>query len=173
MAVWLPLAGFILLAWSASIPGAFFGPGPWYEKALRKPGWNPPNWLFGPAWALIFTLMGVTSWLVWRDGGWSGAHGVALALYVLHLPVNAAWSVFFFGLRRPDWAALEVVLLWGSVVVVSLQFWQVTPLAGLLLIPYVLWVSFAGALNFNIWMLNAGRLAEMAAQYGRGGHEGR
>lgn len=165
MNIWIALGAFIALSWSASLPGAFFRPGPWYDQALKKPGWNPPNWLFGPAWAVIFTLMGVASWLVWRDGGWSGAHGVALWIYVAHLPVNAAWSVFFFGLKRPDWAALEVVLLWGSVILVSLQFWQVTPLAGLLLVPYLFWVSFAAALNFNIWMLNKGELAELAAAY--------
>jgi translocator protein len=158
----LALAGFVAVSWSASLPGILFRPGDWYFKTLRRPSWNPPAWVFGPAWAVLFTLMGIAAWLVWREGGWSGASGLALGVFLLHLPVNAAWSWFFFGLRRPDWAAIEVGVLWISVLASTILFWQVLPLAGGLLLPYLLWVSFAATLNVAIWRLNAGRIQELA-----------
>jgi benzodiazapine receptor len=161
----LALAGFIAVSWSASIAGIFFRPGAWYYEGIRKPTWNPPSWLFGPTWSLLFTLMGVAAWLVWREGGWSGASGIALIVFLLHLPVNAVWSVLFFGLRRPDWAGIEVLVLWAAILATTILFWQVRPLAGALLVPYLLWVSFAAFLNLTIWRLNAGQVSELARRW--------
>jgi translocator protein len=169
----LALVGFVAVSWSASLPGLLFRPGPWYYERLRRPSWNPPSWVFGPAWATLFTLMGVAAWLVWQTGGWSGASGLALGAFLLHLPVNAAWSWFFFGLRRPDWAGVEVLGLWLAVAVCTVLFWQVRPLAGALLLPYLLWVSFAAALNLAIWRLNAGQIAALARGPDTGGEEAR
>lgn len=164
----LALGGFVAVSWSASLSGALFRPGAWYFEALDRPPWTPPPWLFAPAWALLFTLMGVASWLVWREGGWTGAGGVALFLFLAHLPVNAAWSFLFFGLRRPDWAGIEVLFLWGWILALVVLFWDVRPLAGLLLLPYLAWVGFAAALNLEIWRRNRGRIAHLARQYAEG-----
>jgi len=158
----LALAGFIAVSWSASIAGIVVRPGPWYYEGIRKPTWNPPSWVFGPTWSLLYTLMGIAAWLVWREGGWSGASGLALLVFLVHLPVNTVWSVLFFGMRRPDWAGVEVVLLWGFILATILLFWQVRPLAGALLVPYLLWVSFAAFLNLTIWRLNRGEFAALA-----------
>jgi translocator protein len=158
----LALAGFIAVSWSASIAGIVVRPGAWYYEGIRKPSWNPPSWVFGPTWSLLYTLMGIAAWLVWREGGWTGASGLALVVFLVHLPVNTVWSILFFGLRRPDWAGVEVVLLWSFILATILLFWQVRPLAGALLVPYLLWVSFAAFLNFTIWRLNRGNLAALA-----------
>ncbi len=158
----LALAGFLVLAWSAAIPGGRYRPGPWYYEALDRPPWTPPSWLFAPAWSTLFTAMGVAAWLVWLEGGWSGAAGTALSLFVVHLPVNAAWSWLFFGKKRPDWAGIELVALWLFILVLVVLFWQLRPLAGVLLVPYLAWVTFAGVLNASIWRRNAGRIAELA-----------
>lgn len=98
--------------------------------------------------------MSVAAWLVWREGGTSGVAGLAIAAFLAHLPLNAAWSWLFFGRRRPDLALLELVVLWGAILVCILLFWAVRPAAGLLLVPYLAWVSFAGALNARIVQLN-------------------
>lgn len=125
----------------------------WYPR-LRKPWFNPPRWLFAPAWFVLYVLMGVASWIVWR----SGAPGVSLALavYGIHLILNGLWSILFFGVRRPDWALAEVVFLWASVLASAWLFGQVTPVAGWLMVPYVGWVSFATILNAAIVRLNPG-----------------
>ena len=150
----LPLAGFVLLSWAAAIPGIMFTPGDWYYQELKRPSWNPPSWLFGPVWSLLYTAMGVAAWLVWQEGGWSGASGLALGVFLGHLVLNALWSCLFFGIRRPDLAMLEVVALWLSIALTLVLFWQARPLAGALFVPYLTWVSFASVLNFSIWRLN-------------------
>jgi tryptophan-rich sensory protein len=124
----------------------------WYA-ALRRPAWNPPNWLFGPVWATLYVLMGVAAWLVWRRAGWAGAKA-ALLLFAAQLLLNAAWSLVFFGLRRPGWAFVEIVVLWAAIALTLRGFWRLRPLAGALLVPYLAWVTFAAALNFAIWRLN-------------------
>jgi benzodiazapine receptor len=164
----LALVGFVAAAWSASVSGAIFRPGAWYFEALDKPRWTPPSWLFAPAWALLFTLLGVAAWLVWREAGWSGAGGVALFVFLGHLPVNALWSALFFGLRRPDWAGVEVLVLWGTILAMVILFWGVRPLAGALLLPYLAWVGFAAALNLEIWRRNRGRIPLLAREYAPG-----
>ena len=125
----------------------------WYA-GLQKPSWNPPNWLFGPAWTLLYVLMGVASWLVWRQARKGRAVGLALTLYGIQLALNLAWSFIFFGARRPFWAMVEIVPLWCFIAATMVQFYKVSKTAGALLIPYQLWVSFATALNVAVWRLN-------------------
>jgi tryptophan-rich sensory protein len=124
----------------------------WYAT-LRKPAFNPPGWVFGPVWTTLYVMMGVAVWLVWRQAGWAGAR-VALVLFAIQLVLNTAWSFLFFGFHRPGLAFLEIVVLWAAILATLVAFWQVRPLAGLLLVPYLLWVSFASVLNFAIWRLN-------------------
>jgi len=137
---------------SAGIVGSQFLPGEWYAS-LAKPAWNPPSYVFAPVWTTLYIMMGVAAWLVWRRAGFRSAP-VALGLFLAQLPVNALWSFLFFGIHRPLLALLDLILLWGLIVVVGLAFRRVSALAAGLLIPYLLWVSFAGILNFSLWRLN-------------------
>jgi tryptophan-rich sensory protein len=125
----------------------------WYQ-GLNKPAWNPPNWVFGPVWTLLYILMGVTAWLVWRQGWDNLPVRVALAIFGAQLLLNLFWSLIFFGLRSPGWAVLEIVILWGFVLATTVQFYRLDSIAGLLLIPYQLWVTFAAVLNAAVWQLN-------------------
>lgn len=142
----------LALCFAAAAFGAQFKPGAWYA-ALAKPVWTPPNYLFPIAWTVLYILMAVAAWLVWRRLGWQGG-ALPLGLFLLQLVLNALWSWVFFGLERIDLAFYELCLFWLALVATLLAFWQVYPLAGILLLPYLLWVSFAGALNFSIWRLN-------------------
>ncbi|MCU0234284.1 MAG: tryptophan-rich sensory protein [Thermoanaerobaculales bacterium] len=125
----------------------------WYPT-LVKPAFNPPAWVFGPVWTLLYVMMGVAAFLVWRQG--LGADGVRLALgvFLLQLLLNGAWSLLFFGLRSPAWAFVDIVALWLAIGGTVWLFWRVLPAAGLLLLPYWAWVSFAAVLNGSIWSLN-------------------
>ena len=152
----LGLAGFFAVCFATASSGAFFRPGTWYED-LAKPWWRPPNWLFAPAWSLLYCAIAVSGWLVWRQAGFAGA-ALPLGIYTVQLVLNAAWSGLFFGLRRPDIAFGEVVLLWLSILATILAFHPVHAGAAWLLVPYLCWVTFASCLNFSIWRLNAGRL---------------
>ena len=124
----------------------------WYPT-LTKPAWNPPAWLFGPVWTVLYIAMAVAAWLVWRRAGWAGAR-LALTFFFLQLTLNAVWSMIFFGLRNPGAAFAEVVILWAAIVGTLVLFWQASVPAGTLFIPYLAWVSFAAVLNFAIWRLN-------------------
>lgn len=147
------LAAWLALCFAAAAFGTQFGPGDWYA-ALRKPAWNPPNRLFGPVWTVLYTMMGVAAWLVWRRGGWR-AQARPLGLFMVQLALNAAWSGLFFGLRRPDLAFGEILLLWAAILATALAFRPVSAAAGWLLVPYLAWVGFAAVLNFTLWRLNA------------------
>lgn len=125
----------------------------WYPR-LEKPGFTPPNWLFGPAWLVLYVMMGVASWRVWLVGWDEAGVAIALGVYAVHLVFNALWSILFFGVRRPDWALIEVAGLWLSVVASAWLFGRVDTTAGLLMVPYIAWVSFAAALNAAIVRLN-------------------
>jgi len=124
----------------------------WYV-ALAKPSWTPPGWLFGPVWSALYLMMGVAAWLVWRRAGFSGAR-LALGLFAAQLVLNAAWSWLFFGFRMPGLAFGELIVLWCAIVATLAAFWRTTAPAGLLMLPYLLWTSFAACLNFAIWRLN-------------------
>lgn len=146
------LVGWLALCFGAAALGARFRPGPWYVS-LRKPAWNPPAWLFAPVWTSLYALMAVAAWLVWRQVGVAPE----LGLFLVQLTLNAAWTWLFFGLRRPGLALAEIAVLWLALAVTVLAFWRVLPLAGLLLLPYLAWVTFAGALNVALWRLNQPR----------------
>ena len=123
----------------------------WY-RTLAKPDWNPPDWVFGPVWTLLYILMALAAWLVWAKG-WQIAK-YALALFLLQLILNAAWSWLFFGLRQPGWAFAERLVRLAAIIVTAVAFARITPVAAWMLTPYVAWVAFAGLLNFTIWRLN-------------------
>jgi tryptophan-rich sensory protein len=126
----------------------------WYPT-LRKPTWNPPSWIFGPVWTVLYGLMGLASWLVWRK--WAAQEKQvrgALLWYGLQLGLNFLWSIIFFGMRRPDLALIEIIVLWGAILITMIKFARVDRLAAWLLVPYQLWVSFATVLNAAIWWLN-------------------
>ena len=124
----------------------------WYP-ILTKPAWTPPNALFGPVWTCLYIAMAVAGWRAWSHSE-PKVRRTTLALYGLQLGLNALWSVLFFGLRRPDIALVEIVVLWGVLVTVLIRFAKIDRISGLLWAPYVVWVTFATALNAAIWHLN-------------------
>ncbi|MEC4719927.1 TspO/MBR family protein [Noviherbaspirillum sp. CPCC 100848] len=130
--------------------------GPFYTRLVR-PDWSPPAYVFGPVWTFLYALMGIAAWLVWREHGFRAAR-YALALFLLQLALNALWSWLFFGWHLGALAFADIVLLWLLIVATLVSFWRIKPLAGLLLVPYLLWVSFASALNYSVWQLNPGML---------------
>lgn len=150
------LVGWLVLCYGAAAVGAQFLPGPWYAQ-LAKPAWTPPAWLFAPVWTVLYGMMAVAAWLIWRE--WRergfGEAGPALLLFVVQLGLNSAWSGLFFGLRRPGLALVDIVALWVAIGITVIAFWRVRRAAALLLVPYLLWVTFAAALNFAIWRMNA------------------
>ena len=150
----LVLVGFVGACFLAAVTGAMFPPGDWYER-LAKPSWRPPNWLFAPTWTVIYLTIAVSGWMVWRKSGFAGA-ALPLAIYLLQLVLNAAWTPIFFGLRRPALAFFEIIMLWLSIVATIATFHSHSVAAAWLLLPYLAWVMFAAALNFTIWRLNRG-----------------
>ena len=139
-------AGLGSMATTTQIPG-------WYAE-LTKPSWTPPSWLFGPVWTILYLAMAVAAWLVWRQTGLVAVRW-PLTWFGVQLVLNTLWSVIFFGLHQPGWAAFEIGWLWAAILITLLSFWSRSKIAGLLLVPYLLWVSFAAVLNVSIWRLNA------------------
>lgn len=125
----------------------------WYA-ALAKPSWTPPNWVFGPVWTVLYIAMALAAWLVWRQRGWAGAR-LPLLLFGVQLGLNVAWSWLFFGLRSPGLGFADIILLWIAIAATLVAFWRRSRIAGLLFVPYLAWVTFATALNFSIWRMNA------------------
>lgn len=127
----------------------------WYST-LDKPSFNPPNWVFAPVWTTLFILMGFAAYLVWnkRSVFQERKKKQALQIFVLQLGFNISWSILFFGFKSPVMAFFEITVLWLSILVTIFQFKKFSRLAAWLLVPYLLWVSFAGVLNFAIWALN-------------------
>lgn len=124
----------------------------WYAD-LAKPTWNPPSWVFGPVWSCLYLMMAVSVWLVWRQGGFAEGR-LPLALFAVQLGLNSFWSILFFGLHRPGLAALDILLLGTAILATLIAFWKRSKWAGILLVPYLAWVSFAAVLNLVIWRLN-------------------
>ncbi|MEO5813654.1 MAG: TspO/MBR family protein [Gemmatimonadaceae bacterium] len=146
--------GWLALSFAASAIGAVASlQARSYYGTLAQPAWAPPSWLFGPVWTALYAMMAIAAWLVWRDGGFR-AHRAALALFLVQLALNALWSWLFFAFHLGAVAFADIVVLWLFIVATLIAFWRARPLAGLLLLPYVLWVSFAAALNYAIWQLN-------------------
>lgn len=151
----LALLAFLLVAFAAASSGAVFRPGAWYQT-IRKPHWTPPNWVFPTVWTVLYIAMAVAGWLVWRKVGLAA---LPFAFYAAQLVFNAAWSALFFGLKRPDVAFADLVLLWLSIAGTLVIFATIDGLAAVLFVPYLAWVSVAGALNLSIWRHNRERLA--------------
>ena len=152
---WLVLAVFLVICLATAGLGAAWtnlSVGDWYA-AIKKPSWNPPNWIFGPVWTALYIGMAVAAWLVWRKNGLAGAW-LPLLLFGVQLVLNAAWSALFFGMRSPGIAFADIVLLWLAIVATIGAFGRVSPLAATLLVPYLAWVSFATVLNWSIWRMN-------------------
>lgn len=148
------LLGWLLLSFAAAAVGAAASvEASGFYQALVQPAWAPPAWLFGPVWTLLYALMGIAAWLVWRQGGLRKAR-IALTLFVLQLSVNALWSWLFFSWHLGLLAFVDIGILWVLLVATIVSFWRVRPLAAALLLPYLGWVSFAAALNFVVWQLN-------------------
>lgn len=148
----LALGGWVVFTFCATATGFFVSTDGWYAE-LVKPAWNPPSWVFGPVWTLLYLAMAIAAWLVWREGGWK-AQRRPLLLYLAQWLLNALWTPLFFGLQRPDLAFAEIVPLLFLILATMVAFWRVKTTAGVLFIPYALWVSFAAFLNFTIWRLN-------------------
>lgn len=149
----LALPVWLALTFCAAATAVFVSVDGWYA-ALVKPAWNPPGWLFGPVWSLLYAMMAVAAWLVWQRGGWA-LQRRALGLYVLQWALNALWTPLFFGIHRPGLAFADILALDVAVLATLFAFWRVHRFAGLLLVPYALWIAFATALNFTIWRLNS------------------
>lgn len=149
----LALVGWILICFAAAGTGVFVSTDGWYA-GLIKPSWNPPAWIFAPVWSVLYLIMAVAAWLVWREGGWKRQWPV-LSLFLLQLLLNALWTPVFFGWHRPD-LAFALILALGVVLKMTIFFFlRVKKMAGFLLLPYSAWVSFAAVLNFAIWRLNS------------------
>lgn len=148
------IMGWLALCYAVSAVGAiasitaqsFYG-------ALAQPSWAPPPWVFGPVWTALYTLMAFAAWLVWREGGWRQQRQ-ALCWFLAQLGFNAIWSWVFFVWKRGFWAWIDITVLWFLIVATIVSFQKRSRVAGLLLIPYLLWVSFAWALNFSLWRMN-------------------
>ena len=154
----LSLIGFVGAVMAAASTGATFPPGPWYER-LDKPSWTPPNWLFPIAWTVLYAAMAYGAARVAGSG--AAVTGAALAFFACQIALNAIWTPIFFGLRNLGAALIGIAALFVAVVTTCLLFWRADTLAGLLLVPYIAWVGYAGALNFDIWRRNGGGFASL------------
>ena len=154
----LGLVAWILVSFAAASIGAlasitaasFYG-------NLARPNWAPPSWLFAPVWSVLYVLMGFAAWLVWRSHGFKAGR-TALVLFISQLAANALWTWLFFAWRQGAAAFVEILILWVLIVATVASFWRLNTLAGVLMIPYLAWVTFACALTFSVWRLNVGLL---------------
>jgi tryptophan-rich sensory protein len=148
------LVGWLLLAFAAAAIGAVASAeaGAFYAQLVR-PSWAPPGWLFAPVWTVLYTLMGIAAWLVWRVHGFKESR-TALALFIVQLGANALWTWVFFVWHQGALAFAEVILLWCLIVATAVSFRRLNALAAVLLLPYLAWVTFASVLTFSTWRLN-------------------
>ncbi|MBX9684141.1 MAG: tryptophan-rich sensory protein [Hyphomicrobium sp.] len=144
------LAAFVALVFIAAGSGAVFQTGPWYE-ALNKPSWTPPNWLFPVAWTVLYVMIAIAGWLVWKAGGGFSA---AIAIWGVGLVLNALWSYIMFGRHDISLALVDVTGLWLATAAFIVAAWGLDHRAAYLFMPYLVWVTFAAALNFEVWRLN-------------------
>jgi len=151
----LKLVGSILLCQLAGFLGSLFTTPaiPTWYQTLKKPFFTPPNWIFSPVWIGLFILMGISLFLVWRRSD-HPPFKPALIFFFVQLILNILWSVAFFALRSPFLGLIDIVLLWIAILLTILNFFKVSKWAGALLLPYLIWVSFAAVLNYFLWALN-------------------
>jgi translocator protein len=158
----LSLFVFFGLTFLAAMSGGVFKPGEWYDS-LRKPSWQPPGWAFPAVWSVLYIMIATAGWRVWEAGS-GPLLVVAMALFGLQLSLNAAWSFIFMGLKRMDLAFYECVALWAAVAATLVVFWRIDMVAGLLFVPYLVWVTIAAYLNLTVWRLNSPAAARVAAE---------
>lgn len=149
MARYLSLIVFIALVLAAATTGIQFSPGEWYA-ALNKPSWTPPNWAFPVAWTILYLMIAVAGWLAWRAGGF----GPAVIVWAAGLVLNALWSYLMFGRHDIALALIDIGLLWIAIAAFIYATWDLNRTASYLFVPYLAWVTFAAALNFEVWRLN-------------------
>jgi benzodiazapine receptor len=150
----LGLVGWLLASFvTAGIGGIASIHAPAFYQQLVQPSWAPPAWLFGPVWSVLFVLMGIAAWLVWRRHD-VGGRRAALKLYAMQLVANALWTWVFFAWHQGGIALVEIAVLWVLIATTIRAFWRIHQVAAFLLVPYLGWVSFAAALNFTLWQLN-------------------
>ena len=155
---YISLAFFLLVVVLAAALGANFEAGAWYQ-ALSKPAWTPPDWFYGPVWAVIYLLMAVAAWRVWSSG--KSIRAGALAWWGLILAFNVAWSWMMFGLNRPGWALGVSVISLGLAIMCSRAFQLIARPAGIMMLPLAAWLAFLVALNFRLWALNGGGIGQI------------
>lgn len=132
----------------------------WYA-GIVKPSFNPPSWIFAPVWTILFALMGVAAYLIWQKGLERRDVKIALSIFIAQLALNTIWSLLFFGWHNPGAAFIEIIILWLAIVSTIFVFAKISKLSAWLLLPYILWVSFAGFLNYSIWQLNRVQVDEL------------
>ena len=155
----LGLLGWLLVCFATAALGGLGSvhAGAFYQ-ALVRPPWAPPGWLFGPVWTLLYLCMAIAAWLVWRERGFAGARS-ALSLFLIQLALNGLWTWLFFVWHLGALAFIEVLILWVLILSTIIAFWRIRPVAGVLLLPYLAWVSFASALTLAVWRGNPDILA--------------
>ncbi|MEO8881466.1 MAG: TspO/MBR family protein [Gemmatimonadaceae bacterium] len=152
---WISLALWIVGSFAAgAVGGAATARAPRFYAELVKPSWAPPERAFGLVWSVLYLLMGIAAWFVWRAGGWSGASRIALIVYLVQLALNALWTWLFFVFRKGGLAFAEILLLFAMVALTALLFTRIEPIAGILLVPYLIWLGVAMALNHAVWRDN-------------------
>lgn len=148
----LVLPGFLILAFLPSLPGAFFSPGAWFAT-LEKPWFNPPGWIFGPVWTVLYAMIGLSGWFYWKADRLTPSRS-AWGVYGAQLTLNAAWSCLFFGGHWIGWALVDCILLTCLILANAVLFHRKSRKAGWLLVPYLVWTGFASVLNGAFWSLN-------------------
>ncbi len=125
----------------------------WYTT-IQKPSFNPPNWIFAPVWILLFLLMGISLYLIWSKGFYNKETKIAIFIFFVQLILNILWSIIFFALQSPLYAFIEIIILWFMILLTIITFYRVSKITVYLLLPYIIWVSFALVLNFSILIIN-------------------
>ena len=152
----LQIVTFIVAAEIIGITGSVFTISsiPTWYASLNKPSFNPPNWIFGPVWTILYATLGLSAYLIWKKGWVNKDVKITLGIFALQFIVNLKWTFLFFGLHSTLLGLIAIAILWVLIVLTIIKFYQLSKPAGLLMIPYLLWVSFATLLNFYIWKLN-------------------
>ncbi len=148
--LWIGLCYFV--AWTGAQVSPGNGSTVWYEQ-LNRPDWNPPAWLFGPVWTVLYTFMGIAAWRIWRKLGFKKGK-TELSMFGVQLFLNGLWSQLFFGMQEIGWAFFEIFVLLIAIILTTILFYKEDKIAGWLFVPYALWVAFAMALNGAIWLMN-------------------
>lgn len=152
MQKWMGLIAWLALVFAASLTSVFVSTDGWYAE-LNKPAWNPPDWIFGPVWTVLYIMMAVAVWRVWLRGGWTKQR-MPLSLFLVQWTLNTLWTPLFFGFHLLGWAVAEILVLLVFIVLTIRAFWPVDRVGAGLLIPYAVWVGFASVLNGAIWRMN-------------------